>query len=160
MTTLSGQSFRDFLGRWFPLIGWLCFIFFMSTGTFSADNTSLIIGPVLHFLFPWMPPDRIEVIHGIIRKGGHVFEYFVLGLLFFRVFGAGKRGAWKWQWSLLAVAGVAMWALGDEFHQSFVMTRTASLKDVAIDTTGGLMAQFVGAFWNLRPSKQPARQRR
>jgi VanZ family protein len=160
MTILFHKPLRDFLGRWFPLIVWLCFIFFMSTGTFSADNTSLIIGPVLHFLFPGLPPDQIETIHGIIRKGAHVFEYFVLGLLFFRVFGAGKRGAWKWQWSLLAVAGVAAWALGDELHQSFVMTRTASLRDVAIDTTGGLVAQFVGAFWNLRPPKQAARQAR
>jgi VanZ family protein len=83
----------------------------------------------------------------MVRKAGHVLEYFVLGLLLFRVLAAGRHGMWKWQWSLLAIIGVAIWALGDEFHQSFVVTRTASIIDVAIDTTGGLMAQFFGAFW-------------
>lgn len=147
-------SFRDSFKRWLPLIVWLCFIFFMSTNAFSASNTSLIIGPLLHFFFPDLAPDRIAVIHAMVRKGAHVFEYFVLGLLILRVF-SGRRGKWKWQWSLLAVAGVAVWALGDEFHQSFVMSRTASLVDVAVDATGGLIAQFVGAFWCLRPGGKP-----
>ncbi|MGD0662387.1 MAG: VanZ family protein [Syntrophorhabdales bacterium] len=33
---------------------------------------------------------------------------------------------------------------GDEFHQSFVATRTASITDVGIDTAGGVFAQVVG----------------
>jgi VanZ family protein len=45
--------------------------------------------------------------------------------------------------------GVALWALGDEFHQSFVPTRTASMADVAIDTAGGVLAQFAAALWHV-----------
>jgi VanZ family protein len=44
---------------------------------------------------------------------------------------------------------VALWALDDEFHQSFVPTRTASIMDVTIDTAGGALAQVVGAFRHL-----------
>jgi len=37
---------------------------------------------------------------------------------------------------------VVLWAAGDEFHQSFVSTRTGSVVDVVIDTAGGVLAQF------------------
>jgi VanZ family protein len=42
---------------------------------------------------------------------------------------------------------VALWATSDEFHQSFVFTRTASAVDVGIDIVAGILAQFVGALW-------------
>jgi len=90
--------------RWLPLIAWLAFTFIMSTGTFSAENTFSVIGPTLAFLFPRLTPDQVAALHGIVRKGAHVFEYFVLGLLFPRAFLAG-RGAWRWRWSLLAAVG-------------------------------------------------------
>ena len=86
--------------------------------------------------------------HATIRKGAHVAEYFVLGLLLFRAFRVSSTGAWKWRWALLAVMGVVVWALGDEFHQSFVPTRTASMVDVGIDTAGGILAQVISALWH------------
>ncbi len=134
----------DFIKRWFPVMLWFCFIFSMSTGTFSAENTLSVVKPMLDFFFPWLRPDQVDVIHGMIRKGAHVFEYFVLGLLLLRAFRGSSPGVWKWRWPLFAIIGVALWALGDEFHQSFVPTRTASITDVGIDTAGGLLAQCVG----------------
>jgi VanZ family protein len=151
MATMSKTS-HDLVKRWLPVMLWLSFVFFMSTGTFSAENTFSVVRAVLDFLFPRLGPDQVAAIHGIIRKAAHVFEYFILGLLLLRAFRAGPRAGWKWRWSLFAIVGVILWALGDEFHQSFVSTRTASMTDVAIDTVGGALAQFVGAFWhrNLR----------
>jgi len=133
--------------RWLPVVVWLALVFFMSTGTFSSENTFSVVRPILAFLFPGLSFDQVTMIHGIIRKGAHVFEYFVLGLLLLRAFRARAFGEWKWRSSLLAVLGVALYALGDEFHQSFVPTRTASMMDVGIDTTGGVLAQIVCAFW-------------
>jgi len=144
----TSRTSGNLVKLWLPVTLWLAFIFFMSTGTFSAQNTFSILGPILNFLFPQLTPDEVAAIHGIIRKGAHVFEYFVLGLLLLRAFCTGSRGEWRWRWSALAMLGVALWALGDEFHQSFVPTRTASMADVAIDTAGGAFAQFVGAFWH------------
>jgi VanZ family protein len=83
------------------------------------------------------------------RKAAHVFEYFVLGLLLFRVFHVPGAG-WKWRCCLFAVLGVVLWALGDEFHQSFVATRTSSITDVGIDATGGILSQIVSAIWIVR----------
>ena len=85
------------------------------------------------------------LIHAMIRKAGHVIEYFILGLLLFLTFRDGSTALWKWRWSLFAVIGVALWAISDEWHQSFVPTRTASVVDVGIDTAGGILAQFVSA---------------
>ncbi len=50
----------DIVRRWFPVIIWLGFVFFMSTGTFSAENTFSVVGPILHFLFPGLSSDRVE----------------------------------------------------------------------------------------------------
>jgi VanZ family protein len=145
---LTSKILPDFFALWLPVMLWLCFVFFMSTGTFSAENTFSVIGPVLGFLFPRLSPDQIASIHGIIRKSAHVFEYFVLGLLLLRAFRAGSGGGWKWRWSFFALMGVVLYALGDEFHQSFVPTRTASMMDVCIDATGGLLAQCVAIVWH------------
>jgi VanZ family protein len=149
------KNTHPFIRFWLPLLAWLLFIFFMSTGTFSAENTYSVLGPVLRFLFPNFLPERIAALHGIIRKGAHVFEYFVLGLLLLRALRAFSGGVWKWRWALLALIGVALWALGDEFHQSFVPTRTASMVDVGIDTAGGALAQFAAALWYMMKSVTP-----
>jgi VanZ family protein len=61
-------------------------IFGMSTGMLSAEHTSQIIVPVLNFLFPGLASHQTEIIHGLLRKAGHVTEYFITGILFFRAF--------------------------------------------------------------------------
>lgn len=103
--------------------------------------------PLLTLFLPHLGPEQVTMVHGIIRKAAHVTEYFILGLLLFRALRVSSSEVWRWQWSLLAVVGVALWALGDEFHQSFVPIRTASMTDVAIDTAGGILAQLVTALW-------------
>jgi len=86
--------------------------------------------------------------HTFIRKSGHIIEYFTLGLLLFRAFRGNSIVWWNWRWSAFAVIVVILWAASDEFHQSFVPTRTASVVDVAIDTVGGVFAQFVSVLWH------------
>ena len=142
------KTSHDFIKRWLPVILWLSFTFVMSTGTFSAENTFSVVWAVFEFLFPQLGLHQAAAIHVIIRKAAHVSEYFILGLLLLRAFRAGSRGTWKWRWSFIAIICLILWSLGDEFHQSFISTRTASMTDVAIDTAGGVLAQFVGAFWH------------
>jgi len=133
---------------WFPVLLWMSFIFWMSTGTFSAQNTSLIIEPLLRFLVPSISPETMRMVHGAIRKLGHGIEYFILGILLFRAFrnGSTETRVWRWAFSSLLVA--VLYAASDEFHQSFVSTRTASLFDVGIDTVGGILAQGVSVLWH------------
>ena len=103
---------------------------------------------LLRFLVPKIASQEMAFIHALIRKAGHVIEYFILGLLLFRTFRGSSTSSWNWRWSFFAVIVVGLWAASDEFHQSFVPTRTASAVDVGIDTAGGILAQLVGALWH------------
>ncbi len=47
------------------------------------------------------------------------------------------------RWFLISLLLVMAYALSDEFHQSFVSTRTASIYDSAIDTANGLAALII-----------------
>lgn len=115
----------------------------MSTGTFSEQNTSLIIEPVIGLLMPDLPPKKVDVIHGAIRKAAHVTEYFIFGILLFRAFRGSSDKPRPWQWTIYSLLITLGYAAGDEYHQSFVSTRTASLLDVCFDVSGGLLALAV-----------------
>jgi len=111
---------------------------------FTSDNTSRIIVPLLHWLFPHASDDTLFLLHHFIRKTGHVAEYFILSLLLLRGIRAGQRGA-RLAWAVVAIVIVAAYASLDEFHQSFVPGRTAAVSDVLLDTAGGIAAQVVVA---------------
>jgi VanZ family protein len=132
------------LKRWWPALLWAVVISTFSTGVFTSDNTSRIIVPLLHWLFPGASADTLFLLHHFIRKTGHVAEYFILSLLLLRGIRAGQRGA-RLAWAVVAIVIVAAYASLDEFHQSFVPGRTAAVSDVLLDTAGGIAAQVVVA---------------
>jgi VanZ family protein len=100
----------------------------------------------LQFLLPNLSAREVVLIHELTRKAAHLFEYFVLGLLLFRALHV-PGAEWKWRWCVLALGGVVVWALGDEFHQLFVATRESSITDVGIDAAGGILSQIVSTIW-------------
>jgi VanZ family protein len=132
------------LKRWWPALAWAILISIFSTGAFTSENTSRIIVPALHWLFPHIPTDTLFLIHHYIRKCAHFTEYFILSLLLLRGIRGENRGT-KLAWALLAIAIVACYASLDEFHQSFVPGRTPAVTDVMIDTSGGIAAQAIAA---------------
>lgn len=76
------------------------------------------------------------------RKVVHAVEYGLLFLLWLRALGWSGRAAW---W---AAAIALLYAVSDEFHQTFVDGRSGHPRDVAIDTAGVLIAALVT--WRLR----------
>jgi VanZ family protein len=139
---------RNFTKYWLPVLFCMAFIFWMSTETFSSEYTLSLLEIVIRSLVPEISTQGLDSIHTVIRKAGHVVEYFILGLLLFRSFRGGSISSWNWRWPFFAVIVVVLWAASDEFHQSFVSTRTASVVDVGMDIAGGIFAQFVGALWH------------
>jgi len=139
---------RNVAKYWLPVILWMGFIYWMSTDTFSSQNTFSWVEIVLRFWVPNISFQEMVSLHTLIRKTAHVTEYFVLGLLLFRTFRGGSTSLWSWRWPLFAFIVVALWAASDEFHQSFVSSRTASAADVALDTAGGILAQFAAFLWH------------
>ena len=69
----------------------------------------------------------------ILRKGAHMTEYAILGLLLLRALGR----------ELPALALGMGYAITDEIHQHFVGGRHASPVDVLIDTAGVAIGIFV-----------------
>ena len=146
----------SFLKYWLPAFVWMCLIFLMSTDVGSAANTSRFIEPFLRWLIPNISASAIEQAHFYIRKTAHLGEYAVLGWLLWRALRqtrlATARGS-RWKIAALALLLSAAYAATDEFHQSFVPTRTASVRDVMIDTCGsfiGLCIIHVGTLFQRR----------
>jgi VanZ family protein len=135
--------FRSFVSRHVPLLVWLGFISFASSNSFSASNTSRIIGPLVLLLFPHTSAETLATIHFITRKIAHFTEYAILGLLAARAFRNSPRPAISQRWFLICATLVVVYALMDEYHQSFVPSRTASIFDSLIDMAGGLTALLV-----------------
>jgi VanZ family protein len=132
-----------FLSRYVPLIIWLAFISFASSDSFSAGNTSRIIGPLILWLFPNTTPETLAVVHFITRKLAHFTEYAILGFLAARALRKSPRPAISGHWLLICAILIVVYALIDEYHQSFVPTRTASIFDSLIDIAGGLTALVI-----------------
>jgi VanZ family protein len=133
--------------RYAPLLLWMAFIFFASTVSFSASNTSRIIRPLLLWLSPGMSEESLNFAHFIVRKLAHLTEYAILGLLAARAFSTSSRPILRRQWFLFSLALVALYALADEFHQLFEPSRTGSIYDSLIDITGGLIALLALFAW-------------
>jgi VanZ family protein len=136
------------LRYWWPALLWAVVISVFSTGLFKSDNTGSVIIPILRFFLPHASADTLDFLHHIIRKCGHLTEYFVLSMLILRGIRAGEKGLYL-RWVLVTILIVACYAALDEYHQSFVPGRTAAVGDVLIDTTGGIAAQIVASLFVL-----------
>jgi VanZ family protein len=129
--------------RYGPLVLWILFISFASTNQFSASNTSEILRPLLLWFFPNLSESRLAALHFLMRKAGHFTEYAVLAFLARRAFITSSRLFLQRYWFQLGLLLVVIYGLLDEFHQSFVPSRTASIYDSAIDVAGGFTVLLV-----------------
>jgi VanZ family protein len=144
------QRWRERLWRYAPLVGWIAFIFFASTGAMSASNTSRIIAPLFRWLFPNITEAQLLFVHFAVRKSAHFTEYAVLALLAARAFIPSTRQFLHRRWFVAALALVAVVALLDEYNQSFNAARTGTIWDSMIDISGGTIALVVFSLWRAR----------
>jgi len=144
---------HDVLKAWIAAVLWLILIAIESSALLSAHNTSRILYPLLHFLFG-MDWEHFEVWHFFIRKSGHVVGYAVLSALLFRAWRATLPAMsdvkWTSRWATIAILGTALVASLDEWHQSFIPSRTGRWQDVVLDTCAGLGAQLIILVWMRR----------
>jgi len=103
------------MSAWLPVVAWAALIFSLS----SIPHLGTGLGT-------W---------DTILRKGAHVTEYAIFGLLLLRAVGRAVPAF------LLGVG----YAITDEVHQHFVNGRHASPIDVAIDSAGLLVGVIVCA---------------
>lgn len=93
-----------------------------------------------------MSPETIWIIHVVVRKCAHVAEYAVLALLLWRAL--RSISSLRTKTSIVfgaALVGCAVFAASDEFHQTFVKSRTPSIPDVLVDIAGALLGLLIAA---------------
>lgn len=128
---------------WIPPAVWAALIFIGSTDVLSAGETGSLLEATLNAILGHpLPASQFAALHFAVRKAGHLIEYAILGWLLFRAI-RGNRSGFNIRWALAAIIVATLYAASDEWHQSFVPSRTPSAWDVLIDTTGATLAQVL-----------------
>lgn len=124
---IASMNLKQIVRRWFPAFLMMIMIFWFSSRPADA----------LPF-FSWA--DKI------IKKSGHMLGYALLALSYW--FALGMDSKRRWLVWLLAI----LYAVTDEYHQSFVPGRTASVWDVLIfDNPGALIGLWIAGKYFLPP---------
>jgi VanZ family protein len=134
---------------WLPAALSVVMIALESTATMSAENTSRWLYPLWLKLFGPISAAHWAEVHHLIRKTGHFVGYGLVSIAFFyswrRTLQRLAIGHWTlWRRaSVLAVLCTLAIASLDEYHQSFLPSRTGSPVDVCIDLGGAIAAQLL-----------------
>jgi len=137
---------KQILKTWIAAVLWLIVIAIESTDLMSFSNTSRILYPILHWLTN-VDPVRFVVWNFYIRKVGHFCGYFALSWLLFRAWRATLPSLGSLRWSAIAFLMTAFVASLDEWHQTYLPSRTGTIHDVVLDSTGALTAQLLLFLW-------------
>ncbi len=109
---------------YFPAFLWMFLIFYLS----SIPGLKTGVKPI-----------ELEI---FFRKTAHLLEYFILTFLFWRIF----REYWKLSFKkagVLCFSLILLYAVSDEWHQSFIENRAGRALDVLIDVVGALLTLVI-----------------
>ena len=114
--------------NWLPPVLWMVLIFYLSSQSKLPDFDEFDFG---------------------MKKLAHFSVYALLYLFLFRAFYFSRRDEELSLFVLLFPALIAvLYAISDEIHQSFVPLRTATVRDVIIDSAGILAMGVVIRKWS------------
>jgi len=129
---------------WLPSIFFMTLIFLGSGDQASGGRTLILAKWLLSFFFAEeAEPQILTSLIFIIRKTAHISEYFILSLANYYAF-SRTFNRYSFQKTIFSSSSFSLlYALSDEFHQTFVNNRVGSFDDVMIDTIGILFAYLV-----------------
>ena len=120
------------------VIIWMIVIFIFSamTGEESGNLSSGLVHALLKNI-PFLAES--ELAHLVVRKLAHMTEYAILCLL---IINLEKQIGFKIKLKhiLIGIFISCIYAMTDEYHQSFVSERSGNIIDVGIDTLGAAIA--------------------
>lgn len=120
------------------------FVFSAQDGEQSSISSGFVSDLLRRVLSPVMPDSALVFTLKYIRKIAHVSIYFLLGL--FTSLSAAELSRRIGRLPLCIFAAwlvCVLYAVSDEFHQSFTAGREASLRDVLIDSAGALVSVLI-----------------
>ena len=104
--------------RWFPAVGMMAAIFVLSS----------------------LPSSRLPFFGEydlLVKKGAHAIGYAMLAAAYYFALPARLSPIYR---GVLSFLMAVLFALSDEFHQSFVPSRHSAIRDVGIDSAGAAVA--------------------
>src|SRR4030042_3194793 len=119
---LKNKHFQKY-EKWVLVILWAGAIFYLSSQ------------PLAFFA-------AFDVWSWIIRKLAHMFEFGMLCFLIFRILKniEKKHIYWDLFWAIIFTV---LYAISDEYHQSFISQRVGTYKDVLIDSLGIILSAWI-----------------
>jgi len=146
--------------QWIPALIWIGVICFESTDMMSAANTASILFAVVARVVGHVDVATLVDWNHYLRKLGHVVGYAILSGLLFRAWRATLPSPtgrlWAFPWARLAFWMAAAVASLDEFHQSYIPSRTGRWQDVVLDSAAALVLQIVLYVLLRNKARQPA----
>jgi VanZ family protein len=129
---------RFWLSAWGPVALGVCVIALESTTFMGSDHTSGPLRWLFQHLFGPISDAHWEIVHHLARKSGHFIGYGSLGLAWLRAWWLTLPRSRYLEDALLALAGTALVASLDEWHQTYLPNRTGSPWDVLLDCCGAV----------------------
>ncbi|MDN3019191.1 VanZ family protein [Paenibacillus sp. BSR1-1] len=128
--------------RWWTVAAlvWMTLIFcFTQLPYFTGENTSKAINKVVvteHNTINTPNADNkdINVLNILVRKSTHVTVFGILAILLFKSFEVHRYSYF------LSLILTFLYAITDEYHQSFMPGRVSSFRDVLFDSFGAILA--------------------
>jgi len=138
LATRRSLTHRKF--RWFLVVAWAGLIFYLSTSSFGVGFTESTY--------------TSDAVHYFMRKAAHMAEYAVLCLLLYAAFLETDDFEWRPRLAVRSVVISGIYALTDEYHQTFAEGRTAAIIDCGIDIAGAALATLVILAWDRRRTRR------
>jgi len=107
--------------NWYPVVLWAMVIFFFSS-------------------LPTIVTTKFFLWDFLFKKSAHFVEYAILATLTYRAF--LKEKVKNQRAIFFAVIFSFIYAITDEYHQSFVPGRGPAVRDIIIDTLGAIFATY------------------
>lgn len=119
----------------------------------AADHSSKQSGRIVEIVLKLLPsinnmqePDKTiikgNIITPIVRKMAHFSIYTILGIVTMNYMNTLEDKQLQKK-AIYALAFCALYAVTDEFHQFFIPSRSAEIRDVCIDSSGALMGILI-----------------
>ncbi len=136
VATMSGEPGpppRRPATRFLPPVLWMAVIAIGSSGFLSGDRTGQWMLGVLGQLAPGANPGLLDAAHIGARKVGHLVEFGVLAILWYRALAPSPTAV------PLAFVLATVYGGLDELRQGLVPNRVPALSDVMVDSLGALL---------------------
>jgi vanZ family protein len=124
-----------------PLL-WMAVIFMLSQqpASISSGQSGVFVEQLRHIT----PSVDQQLLTFLVRKGAHIFAYFVLGILTFNALWRVDLSKFKFNSpAILSIIVCALYAASDEFHQLFIIGRSGELRDIMIDSCAAMIGVFI-----------------